>query len=163
MPRCSLILAIALLGCAPGRPSRPPTHEELVVDHMEGDYGEVLRWCPVILDDPGADEPRADWCLFGYPAALRLALETERALAFVRSVCTDMTGRPDGDEDFRTFYVREVARWFALPLRLQRQDEGLTRALRGAVTDFSEVCQVDAQEVYFGLDTELPRRRDAGR
>jgi hypothetical protein len=115
----------------------------------------ALRWCPVILDDGGADPRLSDWCLFGYPAALRLSLDTPSAMGFMRSVCTDMTGKPRGDEDFRVFYVREVARWFALPMRWQKQDVALPRAVRATVHDFSEVCLVDPERVRAGLDTEL--------
>jgi hypothetical protein len=122
---------------------------------MQGDYGEVVRWCPVILDAPGADPRLSDWCLFGYPAALRLSLDTHRAQGFVRSVCTDLAGEPRGDEEFRVFYVREVTRWFALPMRLQKQDATLPRAVRATVADFSEVCLVDPEVVRAGLDTSL--------
>lgn len=146
---------LALTGCAAARTVRPPTHEQLVNDHMQGKYDEVLHWCPVILDAPGADPRLSDWCLFGYPAALRLSLDTPGALGFMRSACTDVTGKPQGDEEFRVFYVREVARWFALPMRLQKQDAALPRAVRATIDDFSEVCLVDPERVLEGLDTTL--------
>lgn len=153
--RSTLLLTLTLIGCAGSRPPRPPTHEELVNHHMQGKYDEVLRWCPLILDDAGSNPRLSDWCLFGYPAALRLSLDTPSALGFMRSVCTDMTGKPQGDEDFRVFYVREVARWFALPMRYQKQDVALPRAVRATVQDFSKVCLVDPERVQAGLETEL--------
>jgi hypothetical protein len=70
-------------------------------------------------------------------------------------VCTDVTGKARGDEQFRVFYVREVARWFALPMRLQKQDIALPRAVRATVDDFSKVCLVDPEVVLSGLDTTL--------
>jgi hypothetical protein len=155
VPRSALLLALTLIGCAGSRPAKPPTHEALVNLHMQGKYDEVLRWCPVILEDSGADPRLSDWCLFGYPAALRLSLDTPSALGFMRSVCTDVTGKPRGDEDFRVFYVRQVARWFALPMRLQKQDVALPRAVQATVLEFSEVCLVDPERVHAGLDTEL--------
>lgn len=155
----SLVVVVAL-GCAAGNKDvKPPTHEQLVNHHMQGDYAEVLRWCPRILDDRGAEPSLSDWCLFGYPAALRLSLDSARAELFMRTVCTDMAGAAQGDEAFRVFYVREVARWFALPMRLQKQDAQLDRAVYSTVAEFSAVCQVDPEAVYAGLDTQLPRRR----
>jgi hypothetical protein len=159
-----LIIALVganVLGCASDRPSRPPTHDELVVDHMQGNYAEVLRWCPVILGDRGADPAQSDWCLFGYPAALRLTLATEQALNFMGMVCTDVASGSLADEAFRSFYVREVARWYALPMRLQRQERALARGLRSTVEAFSEACKVDPELVSVDLNTELPTRRDA--
>ena len=93
---------------------------------MQGHYDQVVFWCPVILEAPGADPEISDWCLFGYPAALRLSLDTAGAGGFMHSVCVDVSGAPRGDENFRVFYVREVARWIALPMRLQKQDAALT-------------------------------------
>lgn len=155
----ALGLGLAVAACAaPGR-SRPPGHEALVNEHMLGNYEAVLRWCPVILEDPGADPAQSDWCLFGYPAALRLALDSENALGFVRSMCTDLAGQPRGDEEFRVFYVREVARWLALPMRMQKRDATLARAVRSSIEDFSEVCRVTPAAVLVGLDTQLPTRR----
>ena len=150
-----------VFGCASERLSRPPTHDELVVDHMRGDYAEVLHWCPVILGDRGADPALSDWCLFGYPAALRLTLDTEQALHFMGMVCTDVTSGSLADPAFRTFYVREVARWVALPMRHQRQSRALARGLRATVEAFSEACELDPELVYVDLDTEIPTRRDA--
>lgn len=149
-----------LLGCASQRESRPPTHAELVVDHMQGDYAEVLRWCPVILGDRGADPAVSDWCLFGYPAALRLTLDTDEALSFMRLVCTDMTTGSLAEPSFRRFYVREVARWYALPMRMQREDRALARGLPATVEAFSGACEVDPTLVYVTLDTKLPSHRD---
>src|SRR5262245_21531100 len=122
---------------------------------MQGKYEEVLRWCPVILEAPGADPEISDWCLFGYPAALRLSLDTAGARGFMRSACLDVTGKPRGDEQFRVFYVREVARWFALPMRLQKQEVALPRAVAATVEDFSKICLVDPEVVRAGLDTKL--------
>jgi hypothetical protein len=153
--RGALLLSLMLTGCAGARAVKPPTHEQLVNHHMQGNYAEVLHWCPVILEASGADPRLSDWCLFGYPAALRLSLDTPGALGFMRSVCTDVTGEPRGDEEFRVFYVREVARWFALPMRLQKQDVALPRAVRATVHDFSKVCLVDPERVQAGLDTTL--------
>jgi hypothetical protein len=153
------LAALALVACASAGARRPPGHEALVNAHMQGNYEQVLRWCPVILEDSGADPAQSDWCLFGYPAALRLALDSEGALGFMRSVCTDLAGHPSGDEAFRVFYVREVARWFALPMRMQKRDATLPRALRSTVNEFSEVCLVDPEAVRVGLDTHLPTRR----
>jgi hypothetical protein len=153
--RGPLLSTLLLLGCASARTPRPPTHEQLVNHHMQGKYDEVVRWCPVILDAQGADPRLSDWCLFGYPAALRLSLDTTAALGFVRSVCTDVTGEARGDENFRVFYVREVTRWVALPMRLQKQDVALPRAVNATVHDYSEVCLVDPQAVRAGLDTTL--------
>lgn len=155
------LIGAGSFGCARERASRPPTHDELVIEHMQGNYAEVLRWCPVILGDRGADPAQSDWCLFGYPAALRLTLNTEQALRFMGMVCTDMTGGSLADPAFRSFYVREVARWYALPMRLQRQKRALARGLPGAVEAFSEACKVDPALVLVELDTELPSRRDA--
>ena len=122
---------------------------------MQGNYAEVVRWCPLIIDAPGADPRLSDWCLFGYPAALRLSLDTPAALAFVRSVCTDLSGKARGHADFRVFYVREVTRWVALPMRLQKQDAVLSRAVRATMQDYGEICQVDPEVVRAGLDTSL--------
>lgn len=153
------VLALAgLLGCAASTSSQPPNHEALVNEHMKGNYAEVLRWCPMILDDPGADPVQSDWCLFGYPAALRLSLDTDSALLFMRTVCTDLAGHAVGKQSFREFYVREVARWFALPMRLQNQDALLPRAVEATVADFSAACLVDPETVGRGLDTRLGAR-----
>ena len=156
----SLGLALLASACANQRTgSRAPDHEALVNAHMRGDYGEVLDWCPVLLEDPGADPAVSDWCLFGYPAALRLALDNEAAVVFMRTACTDLTGKVVGDEDFRVFFVREVARWLALPLRHQGLDATLPRAVRSVVQEFSGICQVEADAVARGLDTQIRPRR----
>lgn len=151
----AMLLIAPLISCAGTRGSRAPTHEQLVTDHLRGNYEQVLRWCPVILEDRGAEPGLSDWCLFGYPAALRLSLDTTHALEFMRTVCTDVTGRPRGDEDFRVFYVREVARWFALPMRWQKQDKALPRAVGATVDDFARVCRVSPRRVHHGLDTKI--------
>lgn len=157
-----LFVTVAVgLGCAPRPRSEVPSHDELVTDHMSGRYAEVVRWCPQILDDSGADPAQSDWCLFGYPAALRLSLDSEGALAFVRSVCRDLTGAARGDREFRAFYAGEVARWLALPMRLQRQDAALERALPLAIQEIGAACLVDPAELEGGLDTRLPTRREA--
>lgn len=155
------VVGVSTFGCATERPSRPPTHDELVVEHMQGNYAEVLRWCPLILADRGADPALSDWCLFGYPAALRLTLDTEQALTFMTRVCTDAKRPGLADESFRSFYVREVARWVALPMRLQRQERALARGLRATVEAFGGACQVNPELVYLQLDTELRTRRGA--
>jgi hypothetical protein len=155
------LLGSNVFGCASDRSSSPPTHDELVVDHMQGNYEAVLRWCPVILGDRGADPALSDWCLFGYPAALRLTLATEQALNFMEMACTDVARASLADEAFRTFYVREVARWYALPMRLQRQENALARGLGPTVEAFSEACKVDPELVYADLNTTLPTRRKA--
>jgi hypothetical protein len=156
-----MIMGGNTLGCASARDSRPPTHDELVVEHMQGNYAAVLRWCPVVLADPGADPAQSDWCLFGYPAALRLSLDTERSLSFMTMVCTDRTSGSLADPAFRIFYVREVARWYALPLRLQRQERALARGLRPTLEAFSGACSVDPELVLVDLDTALPTRSTA--
>ena len=138
-----------------------PTHDELVLDHMRGRYVEVLRWCPRIVEDAGADPAQSDWCLFGYPAALWLNFETKASVAFVRTVCTDLTGSPRGEESFRRFYVGEVVRWYALPLRLEGEDEALMRSLPATVELLSAACFVDPAQVNANLDTELRPRREA--
>ncbi|PRQ06594.1 hypothetical protein ENSA7_36970 [Enhygromyxa salina] len=148
-------------GCARGAASRPPTHEELVTDHMQGDYAEVLRWCPVILGDRGADPAQSDWCLFGYPAALRLTLDAERARSFMGRVCTDASGGSPADPAFRVAYVREVARWYALPMRMQGQDSALARGFGVTVQALSAACSVDPELVLADVDIELPTRRRA--
>lgn len=151
----TMLLIAPLISCAGVGSSRAPTHEQLVTDHLRGNYEQVLRWCPVILEDRGAEPGLSDWCLFGYPAALRLSLDTTHALEFVRTVCTDVTGQPRGDEAFRLFYVREVARWFALPMRWQKQDKALPRAVGATVDDFASVCRVSPRRVHHGLDTKI--------
>lgn len=155
---CPAVLAATvtvLLACAPSRSSRPPTHEELVNRHVQGKYAQVLAWCPLILDDRGAEPGVSDWCLFAYPAAMRLSLDTAGALGFVRAMCRDLAGQPKGDEAFREFYVAETARWFALPMRVQGQDLQLGRAVEAAVHDFGEACAVDPGRVLPMVDTKL--------
>ena len=144
-----------LLACTPSTSTRPPTHEALVNHHLQGKYGEVLTWCPRFIDDPGAEPGVSDWCLFAYPAAMRLSLDTEGALSFVRAMCRDFAGQPQGDEAFRELYVAETARWFALPMRLQKQDAQLVRAVASAVEDFGEACAVDSERVLPRVDTDL--------
>ncbi|KIG15658.1 hypothetical protein DB30_05406 [Enhygromyxa salina] len=157
------LIGVAFAGttaaCARPPATNPPTHEALVTEHMQGNYAAVLRWCPMILADRGADPAQSSWCLFGYPAALRLTLDTEQALKFIGRVCTDTSSAALADPGFRTSYVREVARWYALPMRLQRQDRALARGLPATVAAFSEACQVDPVLVSTGLDTALPTRR----
>lgn len=153
--------ALTTLACRPKDRTVAPSHDELVTDHMQGRYVEVLRWCPRIVEDAGADPAQSDWCLFGYPAALWLNLETKASLAFVRSVCTDLSGSARGHAEFRIFYVREVVRWYALPLRLGGEDRALMRALPATVEVLSAACFVDPAAVHSGLDTELPTRREA--
>ena len=154
------VAVAASLGCRVGQ-TQVPSHDELVTDHMQGRYAEVLRWCPEIVEDIGADPAQSDWCLFGYPAATWLSRDREAALAFMRNVCTDLAGSPRGDASFRIFYVGEVARWYALPLRMQNRDKALERVLRATIEQLSAVCFVDPEEVERGLDTKLPTRREA--
>jgi len=144
-----------LLACTPSERTRPPTHEELVNHHVQGKYEEVLAWCPRILDDRGAEQGVSDWCLFAYPAAMRLALDTSGALSFVRAMCRDLAGQPKGDQAFREFYVAETARWFALPMRLQGQLAALPRAVEAAVDDFGEACAVDPERVLPQVKTDF--------
>ncbi|NVB37624.1 hypothetical protein G6O69_07255 [Pseudenhygromyxa sp. WMMC2535] len=149
----------AALACAAPR-SRPPRHDELVQDHLDGDYHAVTYWCPQSLDDPGADPALADWCMYGLPAAMYLSLDSEAAMDFMRSVCLDTpSGQVQGSQEFRVFYVRETVRWIALPLRAQRQESALFRGVQAAVLDFSAACRVDPLVVSAKIDTTIERQR----
>lgn len=158
--RHASLLTVLLLGCHPGSGSRPPTHKELVNLHLDGHYSHVIAWCPVVLEDSGAAPALSDWCMFAYPAAMRLALDTKGAVGFIRAVCQDITGEPKGDLDFREFYVGQAARWVALPLRVQGRDQQIERALSATVAEFSHVCAVEANKVRSGIDTRIKDRRD---
>ncbi|MCA9701519.1 MAG: hypothetical protein KC431_28625 [Myxococcales bacterium] len=158
-----LLLASAATSAACHRSSsKPPTHDELINAHLEGHYQEVLRWCPVMFDDPGSDARLAEWCLYGLPAAMRLTMDTKSAHDFVRTVCVDEpTGRVQGSQEFREYYVREASRWVALALRAQGRVETLGGALDSTMNDFSEACEVDAAVVAEGIDTKITSK--AGR
>lgn len=162
MSRAGLLGTVLLLACAAASAachrasSRPPTHDELINAHLEGDYQEVLRWCPVMFDDPDSDARLSEWCLYGLPAAMRLAMDTKSAHDFVRTVCVDEpTGRVQGSQEFREYYVREASRWVALALRAQGRVETLGGALESTMADFSEACEVDAAVVAEGIDTQI--------
>lgn len=151
----ALPAAAMLFACTSIRSGRPPTHEALVNHHIQGKYAEVTRWCSAVLEDRGAEPALSDWCLFAYPAAMRLSLDTEGALAFVRAMCRDMAGLPKGDAEFRELYVAETTRWVALPMRFQGQDRHIGRAVVAAVSEFGEACAVEPDRVERMVDTTL--------
>jgi hypothetical protein len=155
------LFAVLLLfaGCRASSTTTPPTLDDLVGAHLDGNYEEVLYWCPLYLDEP-LEQPRlSDWCLYGLPAAMWLSFDTTRAIDMLRAVCTDVpTGTLRGDEQFRMYYVGEVVRWFALPLRIQKRDEILVRSRGSMVEQVSDVCGLDPAVVFMASDA-VPHRR----
>lgn len=157
-----LVVVAALgLGCAPAeRGTNPPTHEQLVNHHLQGKYAEVISWCPVVLENGDSAPALSDWCMFAYPAALHLSLDTRGALAFVRTVCRDITGQPKGEQRFRDFYVEETSRWVGLPMRMQKREYELQRGLYDTIGVFSDVCSVDPEPIRRSIDTRIKKRRE---
>lgn len=154
------LLAALCLACSPSAGSRPPTHEELVTHHLQGDYAEVIAWCPVVLENGDSSPALANWCMFGYPAALRLSLDAQASLTFVRTVCRDVTGQPKGELKFREFFVEEASRWVALPMRMQDRMQEMQRGLDATISDFAEVCAVEPAPIRRQIDTRFKKPRD---
>jgi hypothetical protein len=160
-PKGSLfgVLLVMLAGCSTATTTRPPTFDDLVSSHLDGDYEQVLYWCPAYLDEPHAEPRLSDWCLYGLPAAMWLAFDSERALGMMRAVCTDVpTGQLRGNQEFRMYYAGEVVRWFALSLRAQRREVTLVRARDSMVEQVSAVCGVDPGVVILASEASLYRR-----
>jgi hypothetical protein len=152
-------LLLMLAGCRSASTTDPPTLDDLVGAHLEGDYERVLYWCPVYLEEPTVQPRLSDWCLYGLPAAMWLSFDTTRALGMLRAVCTDVpTGRLRGDEEFRMYYAGEVVRWFALPLRAQKREATLVRARDSMVEQISEVCGLDPGVVFLASEATLHKR-----
>lgn len=161
MARARFWLLVPLcLACTPKARTSVPTHEELVNDHLAGRYAEVITWCPRVLENGESNPAIADWCMFGYPAALHLGLDSKASLGFVRTVCQDITGQPKGEQAFREFYVEESARWIGLPLRMQGRERELDRALSATIESFAELCSVDAGAIRRHVDTSFKTRRE---
>ncbi len=154
-----MIAALLTAGCPASSRTHAPTLDELVDEHLEGNYEQVLYWCPAYLEDPSSQPRLSDWCLYGLPAAMWLSFDTTRAVAMLRAVCTDVpSGQLRGNQQFRMYYASEVVRWFALPLRAQRRDELLARARASMVEQVSAVCGLDAGVVILAAEARLIRR-----
>lgn len=158
-----LALAGSALACRPS-PSVPPDRQALVTAHLQGDYSEVLHWCPRMLYETTIDRQVTDWCVYGLPAAMRLSLDSAAANEFVHNMCVDPpSGMTKGSDDFRAYYVREVARWVALPLRAQKLERNLDAAVDASLTDFSAACEIDPATAREGLETTIASGRGAER
>ncbi len=155
----ALLGALLLTGCSTPSKTNPPSFDGLISAHLDGDYEQVLYWCPAYLDSP-VEQPRlSEWCLYGLPAAMWLAFDSTRALDMLRAVCTDVpTGELRGSEQFRMYYAGEVVRWFALPLRAQRRDELLLRSRDAMVEQVSKVCGLDPGIVILASEAVLHKR-----
>lgn len=153
------MLLVVLAGCSTTTTTRPPTFDDLVSSHLDGDYEQVIYWCPAYLDEPHAEPRLSEWCLYGLPAAMWLAFDSERALGMLRAVCTDVpTGQLRGNQEFRMYYAGEVVRWFALSLRAQRREVTLARARDSMVEQVSAVCGLDPGVVVLASEASLYRR-----
>lgn len=148
-----------LAGCPASSATQPPTLDDLVGSHLDGNYEQVLYWCPLYLDEP-LEQPRlSDWCLYGLPAAMWLSFDSTRALDMLRAVCMDVpSGTLRGDEQFRMYYAGEVVRWFALSLRAQKRETLLVRARDSMVDQISAVCGLDPNVVVLASEATLYKR-----
>lgn len=151
----ALIATLLVGGCAGRWSNEPPSRERLITAHLEGRYETVLEWCPTYLAD-ALNQPRlSDWCLYGLPAAMWLADDSEHALTFVRVVCTDIpTGRLRGDDEFRTHYASEVVRWVAMSLRAQDHEPRLVALRPAMIEQISETCGTNPRMLARAADAD---------